>query len=69
MNDYQSTLYQALQLKYHLKTIYPRIEETGLELLVSALTEYNPGIHIRITTCRFSIKLLLARKDEPKSTT
>ena len=41
MNVIHSTLYQALELKYHLRTMYPRIEETGLDLLVSALTEYN----------------------------
>jgi hypothetical protein len=44
MKNSQSISYQALELKYHLKTIYPRIGETGLDLLVSSLTEYNPDM-------------------------
>jgi oxidase EvaA len=38
----RSAAYEALELRYKLRKLLSRIDETSLDLLISAFTEYNP---------------------------
>jgi dTDP-4-dehydro-6-deoxy-alpha-D-glucopyranose 2,3-dehydratase len=36
--------YDVLKTRYELHKAYPKLDESALDLLISALTEYNPGM-------------------------
>lgn len=40
----ENSAFTVLQLRYDIRKLFPKIDETSLDLIISSLTEFNPAI-------------------------